>query len=65
GEMTTAIKGYNPRADKEVLVARRKQTSSKTKRQAFFARDQLENFRKFEGERVEVSRIKRISMEVK
>ncbi|CAH7685677.1 hypothetical protein BY996DRAFT_4545990, partial [Phakopsora pachyrhizi] len=65
GEMTTAIKGYNPRADKEVLVAWGKQTSIKTRGQVFFARDQLLNFRKIEGERVEKSRMKRTGMEVK
>ncbi|CAH7673891.1 hypothetical protein PPACK8108_LOCUS8793, partial [Phakopsora pachyrhizi] len=65
GEMTTAIKGYNPRAEKKVLVAQHKQTSSKTKGQVFFARDQLENFRKIEGERVETSWMKRMGMEVK
>ncbi|KAI8455379.1 hypothetical protein BY996DRAFT_6462298 [Phakopsora pachyrhizi] len=33
GEMTTAIKGYNPRADKEVVATQCKQTSGKTKGQ--------------------------------
>ncbi|KAI8457196.1 hypothetical protein BY996DRAFT_6577173 [Phakopsora pachyrhizi] len=33
GEMTTAIKGYNPRADKEAVAAQCKQTSGKTKGQ--------------------------------
>ncbi|CAH7681608.1 hypothetical protein PPACK8108_LOCUS14228, partial [Phakopsora pachyrhizi] len=65
GEMITVIKGYNPRADKEVLAAQRKQTSSKSKGQVFFARDQLENLRKIEGERVEASRMKMMEMEVK
>ncbi|CAH7686443.1 hypothetical protein BY996DRAFT_4568601, partial [Phakopsora pachyrhizi] len=64
-EMITVIKGNNPRADKEVLAAQRKQTSSKTKGQVFFARDQLENLRKIEGERVEVFRMKRMEMEFK
>ncbi|CAH7684323.1 hypothetical protein PPACK8108_LOCUS18437 [Phakopsora pachyrhizi] len=51
--LTTAIKGYSPRADKEA------------KGQVFFARVQLENGRDIEGERVEVSRMKRMRMEVK
>ncbi|KAI8455456.1 hypothetical protein BY996DRAFT_4546448, partial [Phakopsora pachyrhizi] len=59
--MTTAIKGYNPKADKEVLAARR----NKAKGQVFFARDQLENGRNIEGEIVEASRTKRMRMEVK
>ncbi|KAI8459033.1 hypothetical protein BY996DRAFT_6443189 [Phakopsora pachyrhizi] len=50
-EMITAIKGYNPRADKEGQV--------------FFARDQLENFRKIKVERVEASRMERMEMKVK
>ncbi|CAH7667299.1 hypothetical protein BY996DRAFT_4559728, partial [Phakopsora pachyrhizi] len=59
--MTTVIKGYNPMADKEVLAAQR----NKAKGQVFFARDQLENGRNIEGERVEASRMKRMRMEVK
>ncbi|CAH7673505.1 hypothetical protein BY996DRAFT_4604604, partial [Phakopsora pachyrhizi] len=38
---------------------------SKVKGQVFFARDKLENGRNIEGERVEVSRMKRMRMEVK
>ncbi|KAI8447080.1 hypothetical protein BY996DRAFT_4593935 [Phakopsora pachyrhizi] len=65
GEMTTAIEGYDPRADEEALAAQHKRTSNKTEGQVFIARDQLENLRKIERFRVEASRMKRMGMEVK
>ncbi|CAH7683300.1 hypothetical protein PPACK8108_LOCUS16742 [Phakopsora pachyrhizi] len=42
-----------------------KRLQSKSRQEVFFARDQLENGRDIEGERVEVSRMKRMRMEVK